>query len=459
MSNGSFSKTVMSSARQGLGGFSWKVFLSYALDWIVLVALGVVGYVLGKISPNKRPFSLNDPEISFPHTDETVPVWLLAILMGVVPIVLIFIVCLIFIPGATVPRNTPQLLIWKRKLWELHVGWLGLALSVIWAFFFTSAMKNLFGKPRPDLLSRCDPDFQNAANYVVGGFQGENTLGVLYSASICQTSNLAVLDEGFRSYPSGHSSTSAAGLVYLTLFLASKFAVTIPYIVPSSSSSVATRAAFPSRLPQRGNPSEQDDTSASWPLNDKDTALNARHNAKLHSVRRQAAAPPIYLLALTLTPFALSIFISASRWWDFRHHGFDILFGYLMGLFTAVYSFRYYHLPIQEGAGWAWGPRSSDRAFWAGVGRVGYSGVDEEDTPSPVDALHKRNAESNDVELGRPQGSAAGAHMTQRPGNGGYANEYAQNGAGYGYSNGQQRFDDVEMDRMDSTDHGTVNRI
>lgn len=127
-----------------------------------------------------------------------------------------------------------------------------------------------------------------------------------------------------------------------------------------------------------------------------------------------------------------------------------------MGLFTAVYSFRYYHLPIQEGAGWAWGPRSSDRAFWAGVGRVGYSGVDEDDTPSPVDALHKRNAESNDVELGRPQGFGADAHMTQRPVNGGYANDYDQNGVGYGYSNGPQRFDDVEMDRMD---HGTVNRI
>ncbi|KAG9255019.1 PAP2 domain-containing protein [Emericellopsis atlantica] len=445
----------MGSARQGLGGFSWKVFLSYALDWIVLVALGIVGYVLGKISPNKRPFSLNDPDISFPLRDETVPVWLLVILMGAVPIVLIFIVCLIFIPGATVPRNTPKTLIWKRKLWELHVGWLGLALSVIWAFFFTSAMKNLFGKPRPDLLSRCDPDYQNAANYIVGGFKGENTLGVLYSASICQTTDNAALDEGFRSYPSGHSSTSAAGLVYLTLFLASKFAVTIPYIVPGSSSSTATRAAFPSRLPRHGNSMEQDEQSASSPLNAKGTALTARHNAKLHSVRRQAAAPPIYLLALTLTPFALSIFISASRWWDFRHHGFDILFGYLMGLFTAIYSFRYYHLPIQEGAGWAWGPRSSDRAFWAGVGRVGYSGVDEEDTPSPVDALHKRNAESNDVELGRPQGSGAG-HLTQRPGNGGYANEYDQHGGGYGYSNGQQRFDDVEMDRMD---HGTANRI
>jgi membrane-associated phospholipid phosphatase len=457
MSNGSFSKSAIGSARQGLGQFSWRVFLSYVFDWVVLVVLGVAAYILGKISPNKRPFSLNDPNISFPFTEsESVPTWLLVIYMGIIPVALIFVVCLIFIPGATVPPNTPQLLVWKRKLWELHVGWLGLALSVIWAFFFTQCMKNLFGKPRPDLLARCDPDYQNAESHVVGGFRGENVLGLLYSASICQTGNHDRLDEGFRSYPSGHSSTSAAGLVYLTLFLASKFAVTIPYIVPGSSSSVATRAAFPSRLAQGTDSSRQDESSASSPLNAKDTGLTARYNAKLHSVRRQAAAPPLYLLALTLAPFALSIYISASRWWDFRHHGFDILFGYLMGMFTAIYAFRYYHLPIQEGAGWAWGPRSSERAFWAGVGRVGYSGVDEQDTPSQADALHMRNAGSNDVELGRPQASGAEAHMTQRPGHGGYANEYAQNGGGYGYSNGRERFDDLEMDRMD---HGTVNRI
>lgn len=50
---------------------SFKVILSYALDWIVLIALGIVSLVLGLIEPNKRPFSLNDPNISyvvFPHS-------------------------------------------------------------------------------------------------------------------------------------------------------------------------------------------------------------------------------------------------------------------------------------------------------------------------------------------------------------------------------------------------------
>lgn len=44
---------------------SIKVVLSYAFDWIVLIVLGIVSLVLGMIEPNKRPFSLNDPNISY----------------------------------------------------------------------------------------------------------------------------------------------------------------------------------------------------------------------------------------------------------------------------------------------------------------------------------------------------------------------------------------------------------
>ena len=39
--------------------------LSYVLDWAILVVVGVVGLILGKVTPNKRPFSLLDPNISY----------------------------------------------------------------------------------------------------------------------------------------------------------------------------------------------------------------------------------------------------------------------------------------------------------------------------------------------------------------------------------------------------------
>ena len=219
------------------GRVSWVVALSYVFDWVVLAAFAAIGYVLGDITPNKRPFSLDDRNIayvdalpfflhvanwdgtnsfgSFPFTvKETVPVWLLVIVAILGPIVIIAIICLIFVPGATVPVGTPKSLIWKRKLWELHTGLLGLALSIVGAWFITNGMKNLFGKPRPDLLSRCQPDLDNLAEYIIGGVKGlktATTAGQLVSPSICKNPDKGQLDDGFRSYPSGHSSSSAAG--------------------------------------------------------------------------------------------------------------------------------------------------------------------------------------------------------------------------------------------------------
>ncbi|KAL2269865.1 hypothetical protein VTJ83DRAFT_2049 [Remersonia thermophila] len=378
------------AARRKGAKVSWVVWLSYGLDWFILIVFGVIGYILGKIAPNKRPFSLDDRNIAFPYTvNETVPVWLLIIVGILVPIVIIAVICLIFVPGATVPPGTPKSLIWRRKLWELHTGLLGLGLAVIAAWFITNTMKNLFGKPRPDLLSRCQPDLENLEKYIIGGLkglQGATVAGQLVSPEICKNKDDHMLNDGFRSYPSGHSSSSAASLIYLSLFIASKFAITIPFVAPAGSADASQFTAFPSRTrlpdikvtgPDTYELSARGAGTGTVRSTTIDSALGnkgiTRHNQKLLAVRRQAAAPPIYLLCIAVIPFFGSVFIAGSRWWDFRHHGFDIIFGYLIGTVTAIYAFRYYHLPISHGAGWAWGPRSHDKAFWAGVGSFSYA--------------------------------------------------------------------------------------
>lgn len=172
----------------------------------------------------------------FPYTEhETIPPWLLILLAAGVPIVVIPIVSLIFLPGHTVPRDTPKALIWRRKLWELHVGWLGLALSIASTWFITDGIKNLFGNPRPDMLARCNPDVDNWTKYIVGGLNFNGGNHRLVSADICRGVPGRDLNDGFRSFPSGHASSSAAGLIYLSLFIASKFAITFPFLyVPQS---------------------------------------------------------------------------------------------------------------------------------------------------------------------------------------------------------------------------------
>ena len=119
------------------------------------------------------------------------------------------------------------------------------------------------------------------------------------------------------------------------------------------------------------------------------------HDDAVIAARNQAAGPPVYLLVIAVLPFFASIYIASTRYSDFRHHGFDIMFGYLIGTVSSVFAFRYYHLPINQGAGWSWGPRSRDRSFWAGVGVGNYVGKRERHQAETF----KRN--DADLEAGR----------------------------------------------------------
>ncbi|CAJ0546355.1 Ff.00g098280.m01.CDS01 [Fusarium sp. VM40] len=428
---------------KGLRGrrFPIRLILSYLSDWIVCFLFVGIGGWLDRVAPAKRPFSLVDPSISYPFAEhELVPAYLLFVLAIGVPFVIVAVISLIFVPGPTVPKGTPKSLIWQRKLWELHVGVLGLVLSLTLSWFFTSSMKNLFGKPRPDLLARCKPDLKNIAKYVVGGLEWQSMTGQLVSANICQQTDKYKIDDGFRSYPSGHSSTAAGGLIYASLFIASKFAVTIPFVMPSAASvaGAASHAAFPSRINTGPTVDPYEPSRARGPDGSFSSAPTkeraGQDTAKVQSLRRQAAAPPIYLLALGLVPFAVSIFIAGSRWHDRRHHGFDILFGYLMGLIASIFAFRYYHLPIRAGAGWAWGPRSDERAFWAGVGRHGYAGTDEE-----LGAYAPQRDTGLSADTSYPPMTSALAQRNVRP---------AQDQE----PRPSQNFQDVELQRMDDSD-------
>jgi membrane-associated phospholipid phosphatase len=366
-------------SRANNGRISTALILSYVFDWVIIILAAVVGGVFSIITPNKRPFTLVNPEISYPFvTKEKISTATLILCGLVAPGVIIFLVCFFLVPGPTVSKSTPKALIWRRKLWEWHTGWLGLGLSLASAFLITDGMKNLFGKPRPDLLSRCVPNIANAANYAVGGFPNAQGGFSLVSATICQQSDKSLLHDGFRSFPSGHASFSAAGLIYLSLFLASKLAITIPFLAPSLYSSDTSRNyAFPSRIEKKILGSDATSNKAQLP---------SGHNDAIIAARNEAAAPPVYLLVFAIIPFFASIYISSTRYSDFRHHGFDIIFGYFIGIVTAIFAFRYYHLPISQGAGWTWGPRSRDRSFWAGVGVGNYvSSVETAASDSDVD--------------------------------------------------------------------------
>lgn len=84
---------------------------------------------------------------------------------------------------------------------------MGLGLSLATAFMITQGMKLLFGKPRPDLLSRCRPDLDRIARATVNPI-GNNfdSLWVLVTSDVCTNTDDDILQDGFKSFPSGHAS-------------------------------------------------------------------------------------------------------------------------------------------------------------------------------------------------------------------------------------------------------------
>jgi hypothetical protein len=90
------------------------------------------------------------------------------------------------------------------------------------------------------------------------------------------------------------------------------------------------------------------------------------------NARATSAAPPLYLLVFVFAPVIAAAYIASTRFTDYKHHGFDILFGAIEGALCAWFGFRMYHLPVRQGAGWAWGPRSARRAFGIRIGTGSY---------------------------------------------------------------------------------------
>ncbi|KFY53336.1 hypothetical protein V496_07695, partial [Pseudogymnoascus sp. VKM F-4515 (FW-2607)] len=204
---------VASMARRESSRVSIRLMLSYVLDWIIIIGAAAIGVGLGEISPNKRPISLSNPELSYPDNPDTVTIAVVIIVSLGAPAAIIFLVSLILVPGPSVPASVPKSLIWRRKLWEWFTGWLGLGMSCASSWLITSGLKNLVGKPRPDVIARCIPDLSQISKYAVAGIPAvRDTTVTLVTAGICTQKDAKLLDDGWRSWPSGHSSFSAAGL-------------------------------------------------------------------------------------------------------------------------------------------------------------------------------------------------------------------------------------------------------
>ena len=166
----------------------------------------------------------------------------------------------------------------KDRLWELNCGLLGLFLAVCAAFSITGSLKNAIGKPRPDLIARCVLDQDKA------GKLGDHELATI---ALCTQTNQYKLQDGFKSFPSAHSSVGFAGLFYTSLYLA----------------------------------------------------------AKLHILDSKGE---VWKAVIVILPTIAAALVAGSRIMDARHHPFDVLSGSLLGILVGWGAYRQYFPPISE---------------------------------------------------------------------------------------------------------------
>ena len=142
-------------------------------------------------------------------------------------------------------------------------------ISIVLTTFLTDIIKNAVGRPRPDLLDRCHPAQGTKPHKLV-------------DIDVCTTSDGHKLQDGWRSFPSGHSSFAFSGLGFLSLYFAGQF----------------------------------------------------------HIYRTATGGRDLSRALLCMAPLVGAAMIAISRCEDYRHDVYDVTVGSLLGMAIAYWSYR-----------------------------------------------------------------------------------------------------------------------
>ncbi|KAL8715816.1 MAG: hypothetical protein Q9220_000483 [cf. Caloplaca sp. 1 TL-2023] len=182
---------------------------SYAADYIGFALLFIAFIVVESTAePFHRMFYLDDVNLQYPHAlVERVSVRYNILYSGLLPFIIILLATFVIYPS----RSGSTSLFHKP-----HVTTLGLMTSIFLTAFLADVIKNAVGRPRPDLISRCNPAKGTPKHELV-------------TWKVCTETDHHTLHDGFRSFPSGHSAFAFSGLGYLSLFLAGQLHIFRPH--------------------------------------------------------------------------------------------------------------------------------------------------------------------------------------------------------------------------------------
>ena len=175
---------------------------------------------------------------------------------------------------------------------KAHVTVLGLAISAVMTCFITDVIKNSVGRPRPDLLARCKAKEGTPEHQLV-------------TIEVCTETDHHVLHDGWRSFPSGHSSLAFSGLGFLALY------------APDSTFILLCTTDNKSRF----------------------------FAGQLHVFRPRSDLSHVLL---ALAPLIGAALIAISRLEDYRHDVYDVTVGSILGIVVAYFSYSRYYPPLHS---------------------------------------------------------------------------------------------------------------
>ncbi|KAI1820663.1 PAP2 superfamily-domain-containing protein [Xylaria intraflava] len=160
--------------------------------------------------------SVIPPNLAYPARPQMVGNWLIALIAIAFPTVVILLM------QARV-----------QNFWDLNNGLLGFCYALLTSSAFQATVKAFVGGLRPNFYDVCQPDSAHAMNG--GNKTGLNGIGFrgdMWTKDVCTTASDDRLRDAMQSFPSGHSTTITAAMVYLCLYLNAKLKVFANYHTP-----------------------------------------------------------------------------------------------------------------------------------------------------------------------------------------------------------------------------------
>ncbi|KAG8931462.1 hypothetical protein FRC02_002691 [Tulasnella sp. 418] len=244
------------------------------------------------------------PELAYPYRSATLAPWLDGLLAISIP-TLFFIIAQIRI----------------RSFYDLNTAFWGNMWGVATTSLFQVTIKTLIGGLRPHFLAVCNPSPQ-----AIKAGSGQNLEEIMFDASVslilfykrvwittsscccfqvCNPANSKDFKESLKSFPSGHTTTAAAGFVFLSLYFNAKM--------------------------------------------------------KIFADRR----PRYCTLLFFLAPLLVVVLVGGVAILDHSHHWYDVVVGGVIGTFgafaafrmsyAAIWDYRFNHIPLPSSTS-SWAP-------------------------------------------------------------------------------------------------------